>query len=90
MRSVQDLPQLDLEKQRIMNRWKPVEQQLVIKIQKIYRGYLTRKKLKQQNDIADPAPKVSHRSSRKKLLSNNLSMIYKRAKELDVMPDYSN
>jgi len=79
----------DAEMMRVVNKWRPSEHK-IIKIQKLYRGYITRKHIKEQNDIADPIPKISHRSSRKKLLNNNLSNIYKRAKELEVMPDYSN
>lgn len=79
----------DAERVRVINKWRPHELK-VVKIQKLYRGYVTRKHIKEQNEIADPVPKISHRSSRKRLLNNNLSNIYKRAKELDVMPDYSN
>lgn len=43
----QQLPPVDQEQQRIVSKWQSVDKQIVIKIQKIFRGYITRKKLKE-------------------------------------------
>lgn len=79
------------EVQRIMQKWQSVDQNLIIKMQARFRGYIARKKIKQEAEIVDPQPRLSNRSQRKKFLQLNKSQSnFRSNKELDAMPDYSN